>query len=326
MKVMKKIIFSILAACACAGQSRAQDTWKHFRGMCDASALEMLDEDLFVAANDEDNILRVYSRSRPGLPEQSLDFSSFFGLKKASKEIDLEGAARIGDVIYWISSHGADKKGKYQASRHRFFATRVVSTNGSHRLEPMGELYSHLVRDLVKVPELAPYRLSTASRRPPKAQGALNIEGLAPTPDKHLLIGFRNPIPGGRALIVPLLNPEEVIEGNTARFGKHHSIDLKGLGIRSMTPHENGYLIVAGSYDSEGTSQLYHWDGKSSGAKLLTPRGLPGNPEGITIVPRAGGNILFVLSDDGTLEMDGKECKKLKDASLKTFRSYDVSL
>src|SRR5688500_17975615 len=61
---------------------RAEPEWKFFRGMCDASALEMLNDDLFVAANDEDNVLRVFSRSQPGFAVQTLDFSSYYRLAK----------------------------------------------------------------------------------------------------------------------------------------------------------------------------------------------------------------------------------------------------
>jgi hypothetical protein len=33
--------------------------------------------------------------------------------------------------------------------------------------------------------------------------GGLNIEGLAATPDGQLLIGFRNPLSEGKALLLP---------------------------------------------------------------------------------------------------------------------------
>lgn len=162
---------------------------------------------------------------------------------------------------------------------------------------------------------------------PPKDKGALNIEGLAATPKGHLLLGFRNPIPGGKALLVSILNPKELIRGRRAEFGKAVLLDLNGLGIRSLTPYRDGYLIVAGSYSSEEASQLYQWNGESSQAKLLTNGArMPGNPEGIAVVTEAGRGILFALSDDGTMRIGDKECKKLKDTSLKVFRGYEMSL
>ena len=65
----------------------------------------------------------------------------------------------------------------------------------------------------------------------------MNIEGLCPTPEGELLIGFRNPIPGERALIVPLKNPGELIEGKPARFGDLLTIAVRveKVGTKSVT-------------------------------------------------------------------------------------------
>jgi hypothetical protein len=305
--------------------SEAAVSWKHFRGMCDASAMEMLTDDLFVAANDEDNVLRVYSRAQEGFPVQNLDFTGFFGLSKRKQEIDFEGAARVGNRIYWISSHGANAKGKFEPSRHRLFATELMTSNGVPRLRPVGRLFPGLVRALMSEPAFASFHFGAASQKPPKDPGALNIEGLAATPEGHLLIGFRNPIPGGKALIIPLVNPAEVTAGKSPRFGKHRLLDLKGFGIRSITPHGKGYLIVAGPYQGDERSQLYEWDGGSN-PEQITPRGLAGNPEAISIVNGPTGEILFVVSDDGTRKIGGKDCKKLKDWALKAFRGYELPL
>ena len=65
-----------------------------------------------------------------------------------------------------------------------------------------------------------------------EAEGGFNIEGLASTPEGALLIGLRNPLRHGRALLVPLLNPDEVIEGGRARFGAPVELDLQQRGIR----------------------------------------------------------------------------------------------
>jgi hypothetical protein len=309
-----------------AAETPAQTAWKQFRGMCDASAVEMLDDDRFVTANDEDNVLRVYSRNQPGFPVQNLDFSAFYRLPKRSQEIDLEGSARLGDRIYWISSHGANAKGKFQASRHRFFATQVVTNAGTVALQPIGQLYATLLSDLIREPALGAFKLAAAAQKPPKAPNALNIEGLAATPEGHLLIAFRNPVPEGKALLVPLLNPADVTAGRRPVFGKPTRLDLGGFGIRSITSDANGYLIVAGPYDSEGASRLYHWDGSSAAPSSLSPRRLAGNPEGIAVLNSDGKRTLFVLNDDGSKKVGKKDCKKTKDAALRTFRTYEIAL
>lgn len=305
--------------------TEVQTEWKHFRGICDASTMEMLDDDLFLVADDEDNMLRLYSRSKQGFPVASYDFSRFLGLQKRKKEIDFEGSARIDDHIFFISSHGTNKKGEAQPLRRRIFAVQV-SGDDPPEIRPVG-FYSNLLRDLSLAPDLSSYNFRRAAMLPPKDKGALNIEGLAATPKGHLLLGFRNPIPGGKALLVSILNPKELIRGRRAEFGKAVLLDLNGLGIRSLTPYRDGYLIVAGSYSSEEASQLYQWNGESSQAKLLTNGArMPGNPEGIAVVTEAGRGILFALSDDGTMRIGDKECKKLKDTSLKVFRGYEMSL
>ncbi len=323
---MKIILCLLLLATLNVSRLRADPEWLHFAGMCDASAVEMLDEDLFVAGNDEDNVLRVYSRSRQGPPVQTIDFTTFFALPKRTMEMDLEGAARIGNRIYWISSHGANSKGKPQPSRHRLFATEVLTTNGVSQLRMTGRLYTSLVRDLAAQPDFAALNLLAASRKAPKAAGALNIEGLAPTPEGHLLIGFRNPLPEGRAMLVRLRNPAGVITGARPEFAPPQYVELGGMGIRSITPYKGGYLIVAGPFDSEGgASRLHFWDGVGEKAKLL-PTPLAGNPEGIAVIERPRSDLLFAISDDGTVENGGIPCKKLKDNSLKIFRAFQTQI
>ncbi|HYG61171.1 MAG TPA: DUF3616 domain-containing protein [Thermoanaerobaculia bacterium] len=69
---------------------------------------------------------------------------------------------------------------------------------------------------------------------PAEEPGALNIEGLA-AKDGKLLIGFRGPVRGGKALVVTLENPQEVLnQGAPASFATPIELDLDGLGIRSL--------------------------------------------------------------------------------------------
>jgi hypothetical protein len=305
--------------------AEAPVTWKHFRGICDASTLEMLNDDLFLVADDEDNLLRLYSRAREGFPVATYDLSRSLGLLKRTREIDFEGSARIGDHLFFISSHGANKKGKPQPSRHRIMAVRV-SGDGTQHVQLTG-YYPHLLRDLAGTPALAAYHFREAAARPPKSENALNIEGLAATFEGHLLVGFRNPIPGGSALILPILNPLDLIRGKPAKFGEPVHLSLNGMGIRSLTAYREGYLVVAGPYAGDEASLLFHWDGKSSEARLLTPgTALPANPEGVAVVSAGGREVLFALSDDGTRSIGGRDCKKLKDSSRKMFRAYEIPL
>jgi hypothetical protein len=294
-----------------------------YHGMCDASAAVSLNADLFAVANDEDNILRVYHRQPGSLPAFSFDMTLFLQIGKRKPETDMEACANIGDRVYWITSHGRNAKGKDSPNRERFFATTFVLTNGQVKLIPVGKPYPRLLDDLIREPKLAPYNLALASRLAPKEPGALNIEGLTSTPEGTLLIGFRNPIPHGKAMLVPLLNPAAVIEGLAARFGDPIFLDLGGHGIRSLGMGGGKYLIIAGSFDNDGESRAYEWDGGQAAPRHLTGIRFPGlNPEGLAFTTASGHIEYYVLSDDGTLQVNGVDCKKLKDPSQRRFRGY----
>jgi hypothetical protein len=323
MKVIAAIGAVLMLAATSHGASLSAPTTYH--GMCDASAAVSLNADLFVVANDEDNTLRVYHRQPGGLPAFSFDMTSFLRIGKKHPEADIEASATIGDRVYWITSHGRNAKGKDAPNRERFFATTFTVTNGTVRMSPVGKPYPLLLDDLVREPKLARFNLVAASHRAPKEPGALNIEGLISTPDGQLLIGFRNPIPQGRALLVPLANPAELIQGGRAKFGEPIQIDLGGYGIRSMGRDKDNYLIIAGPYGTNGESRAYTWGGAATAPVLMADIRFPGfNPEGLAYATVDGRSEFFVLSDDGTLMIDGQECKRIQNPSLRQFRGYTL--
>lgn len=296
-----------------------------FFGMCDASAAAAIDGEHFIVADDEDNTLRVFSRAG-GKALSEHELSEFLGNKgkKKPKEADLEAGAQIGNRTFWITSHGRNSKGKETPERHRLFATEVKFENGKASVAHTGKPYNQLLEDLVAEPKLAAYGLKEAAELAPKSPGALNIEGLSSTPENHLLIGFRNPIPGGKALLVPLLNPNAVIEGARAEFGLPIELDLGGLGVRSLGYYDDRYLIIAGKFGEGEGSKLYEWNGKDQPRLVERVSFNSLNPEGIAFHRKNGVNEYFVLSDDGSVEIDGCACKKLKDPALKRFRGRVV--
>src|ERR1051325_1639510 len=296
-----------------------------YRGMCDASAGVALSSNLFAVANDEDNVVRTYRIDHTNAPVQSADLSSFLRVDGKWPETDLEGAAWLGDWIFWIGSHGRNRDGEYRESRHRLFATRLEKSGGTLRLAPVGRPYAHLLDDLAREPRLIPFHLGAASRLAPKLPGALNIEGLCATPGTNLLIGFRNPVPQGRALLVPLLNPFEVMAGRPANFGEPILLDLGGQGVRDLGYWQGKYVIIAGAYDGAGHSHLYFWKGGAAPPKKVEGVHLKGiSPEAVVVYP--GNSEAFqLLSDDGTMLFNGVDCKKLADPMQRHFRSVWVS-
>jgi hypothetical protein len=316
------IVIILAVVCFSVAPSRAETSFSYFeyRQMCDASAAEALDANTFVVASDEDNVLRVYVRNQPW-PIQNIDLNDF--LKADDRETDIEASAIIGSRIYWITSHGSNKKGKSRLARQRFFATDIVMQGDKLTVSPIGYAYVDLLSDLVSAAQLSRYRLGEASTLPPKAPGAINIEGLAATPEGKLLIGFRNPIPGGKALIVPIENPAKIISGAKAVLGQPIELALNGLGIRSLERVGNEYLIVAGPFDNVGGFVLYKWSGAAASPPVMV-QGIDFkdlHPEALFAVP--GTDMVQILSDDGEREIGGMHCKELPD-SQQFFRSITL--
>lgn len=325
-------VFTILVAMFFASSATAEvkpGVVRH-SGMCDASDSVAVGSTMFVVANDEDDVLRVYLRDQPGKPVHAFDLAPFLMTGSDYPEADIEGAARIGDRIYWITSHATNKDGKPRPSRHRLFATEVKVSGDSVTITPAGTPYKNLVKDLSETPGLKDFKLGEAAKRPPEGVGGLNIEGLAATPQGKLLIAFRNPIPGGKALLVPLENPQEVIGGKAAKLGKPILLFLDGRGIRGIAYFDawGSYLIIAGPYGDTGDFKLYRWSGAASAnpepVKGLDFKGL--HPEALTIYPGEKTKIQ-ILSDDGAEQIDGKDCKDKKvKPEKKSFRSVWVTL
>jgi Protein of unknown function (DUF3616) len=327
MKMPVPVRFLILAFLVPSGTGQSQEAayaW-HFE-MCDASAAVAVGTNFFAVANDEDNTLRLYDRDRSGGPVSATPLDAFLKVDQKRPEADLEGAAWLGDRIFWISSHGRNREGKVRESRNRFFATRVKRTGSGYYLEPVGRPCRRLLTDLVHNRELSRFRLLEASTLAPKEPGGLNIEGLCATPEGHLLIGFRNPIPEGQALVVPLLNPFGLLAGQSAQFGAVIRLDLGGLGIRDMIRLGSHYLIIAGSFNDQGGSRLYRWSGGRDRPAPVPDVTFPQfNPEAIVSYPDRPGR-LQLLSDDGTRLLNGVECKRVSDPAQRRFRSIWVTL
>lgn len=309
---------------------------EHF-GACDASAAVPVGPAMFVVANDEDNVLRVYNSDVSGPPVQTFDLTPCLAPGTGGEEADVEGGTWLGDRVYWITSHARNKNGKRKPSRCQFFAVEFVLREDELSMRGVGSAYTKLLDDLLSDPALERFGLKAASELAPKEKDALNIEGLCATPEGALYVGFRNPIPEGRALIVPLLNPAELVGGGgPARFGTAIQLALGGLGIRSIKywARRKTYVIVAGHFggdepgeESGPPSALYTWSGiaddppvKVEGVDLSDF-----NPEAQVIYPNSESSFQ-ALSDDGTREVGEKKCKDVEDAGQRRFRSRRLSL
>jgi hypothetical protein len=300
------------------------------QGICDASGAVALNEQQFVVANDEDNILRVYRADVSGGAVPGIagtDLNSYFNNNPKRKEADIEAAAQIGEIIYWITSHGTNKEGKPRPERRQLFANKF--DGDQKRFQQVGHAYSQLFEDMLQDNRLAHCQIEAAGQLPPKAKGGLNIEGMAATPNRELLIGFRNPIVDGKAILLNLKNPKELIEENaSAVLGEPIALDLSGLGIRSLEywPSQACFILVAGAYDGSDQFALYQWSGnREDQPQMVEITGLPSDfrPEGIVFYPNRD-NQFQLLSDDGSIKREGETlCKDIEDEDHphKYFRS-----
>jgi len=362
MKAVKRLIFLALLA-GITGFSLAGSPTEKIttcQGMSDASAAVAITDNLFIVADDENNILRVYDTNNAALPVCSYDLTDFLDIELEYPEADIEGATTVANRIYWITSHGRNKDGRFRPNRYRFFATAVKVQNGKVIISPVGKPCKTLVHQLIKTDSMRYLELDKATRfdeiltknrlnkLAPKRQG-LNIEALCASADgKTLYIGFRNPQPYNRktrrknALVVPLKNAAGVIEKQDEPiFDGPILWNLESLGIRSMeySPYHKAYFIIAGPSDEEQKFALYRWSGEGDTQPILVRKLIfeksNFTPEALVAFRNSPG--LLLLSDDGTLviEVAGPhECmpgqfrkdgtclnKFLLDPNKKTFRA-----
>jgi Protein of unknown function (DUF3616) len=297
--------------------------FKHF-DRCDSSGSLAVDCQHFMVADDEQNMISIYRSNADGHAIKANDINDYF-TPNDGKEVDIEGSAALHDQVFWITSHGTNREGVARPKRQQFFATKI--NTASWELAQVGHSYTQLLADLIADQRLQKYNLAAAAQIAPKQPGGLNIEGLAATPKQQLLIGFRNPIVDGRALLVKLKNPQDLVLDPLARakFGKPIELHLGGLGIRSMEywPQLQQYIIVAGAFDGSDKFALYLWSGDRSSSPQLLQVQLPTDfrPEGIVLYTDQPHQVQLI-SDDGTVIRDGQTaCKDLQSSQHKYFRS-----
>ena len=299
-----------------------------YRGPCDGSGAVALGFTHFLSLSDEDQVARVYARGATTVPVQSFQLAAALGVSTGA-EVDLEDAARIGDRVYAISSHGRTNSGDLDPARYRFVAIDLAGQAPSLSVT-VAASRSRLLTDLLDASRwLAPspailsalaaasrLDLQTAPNLAPKEQG-LNFEGLARAPlagaPERLLIGLRNPRPAGRALAVSLMNPAELAAGGAARFGEATELDLGGLGLRGMAWSDvaRAVFLLAGPHDSaNGPFRIYRWSG-APGAAVVLARELSvpvgAHPEAIVAYP--GTADLQILFDSDDVVLGGATCK-----------------
>jgi hypothetical protein len=290
-----------------------------YSATCDGSAGVALNDGYFLNFNDEDQRALAYERGKNGGPVSTVDFTNDLALAPG-EEADIEDATRVSGRIYVITSHGRNSDGKLRRARHRFFAIDVDETTLSFAGMTQALLDNMLDSANWTAPDASLLQIlkdasrldkATVAKLAPEKEG-INIEGLAAWPSaqhpNRLAIGLRNPRWNNAAIVVTLLNPDEVVTGATAKFGQAHALDLGGLGIRSLTAQDGGLFVLAGPSDgASGPFSVYTWDGVSAATALVALPQSEGSPEALLLYE--GTRYLQVLVDQGDKSVGGVVCK-----------------
>jgi hypothetical protein len=306
-----------------------------YRQTCDGSGAIALDAMHFLDVNDEDQVARVYLRGADGGPIQTFDLNPGLGTQ-ANGEADLEDVVRVGNRVYFITSHARRTSGNLDRARYHFAAFDLAGSAPNFTLTPGGSTGLLLDQMLDSanwdVPNATIINaLTTASKLSSASEPTLapesmgtNIEALARGDNGQLLIGFRNPHPGG-AIVVALANPDAVVTGQTARFAWGALVPLANdQGLRAMAYSDAlaSYWLIGGPSGGAGTFTLY---------QLASAMGTPtqresipstlGSPE--AIVPYAGTADIQVVIDMGDANVGGVSCKDAA-ASARSFRDQII--
>jgi Protein of unknown function (DUF3616) len=122
----------------------------------------------------------------------------------------------------------------------------------------------------------------------------VNIEAMAYHPGRReLMIGFRNPVFEGRALVAPVRNYEAMLAGDPPVFGDPFRLQLGDRGMRDMawSARHDAMLLIAGPSGDDGTFALYRW-GTGEPASVPWPVTLPPDfhPETVLVI---AGRMIF---------------------------------
>lgn len=300
-----------------ASAASVSDLSRFHTGTSDGSTAIPIDTDYMWVGDDEDQTLRLYSRTNSGLPLSELNFNTDLG---STTEIDIEGSIRNGNTLYWIGSTAT-------ASRSVLFATTISGSGLSSTLTYVDK-YTSLRDDLLN----GGFGLPTN----------FEIEGLAFAPSSTTAyLGFRVPDDAELAIVIPVTNFTTLpgASAGSATFGTPIYLDLGGRTIRSIECNSDGCLLIGGPNGTVTDFKLFTWSGNAMDAPEmrsvdLTALATNGSFEGIVELPavafqgNAGDGVqVEIMSDLGATVIynDGTENKDQR-REWKKFRTDIVTL
>lgn len=307
-----------------------------FHGVCDGSGGIALPDGRIATVDDEKApLIRIFSE-RGGQPIATVTIP---GVSDVGNEPDLEAGASIGGMSLWIGSHARNSDGEDKPERQVLLGLPVAGILSGSVAPGTVRKVTTLRGPLQRWGAVHDLDLKAAFGPPGETHGHLaaekrgvNIEAMAYHPGRReLMIGFRNPVFDGKALVAPIRNHEAVLAGDPPDFGDPVRLQLGDRGLRDMVWSErhDAMLLIAGPSGDDGSFALYRW-GAGQPAPVPWPVALPPDFHPETILAISGTNDLLILSDDGdrTASTDRDECKNEKfehgACTCKNIRNRDA--
>ena len=271
-----------------------------------SGAVRLEDNKILLVEDESKNSLHLISVSKDGEVEELGEPKMSQKVKRSleHKVKDIEGVAiNEHNQLYLITSHTTNKKRKHKKAREQ-----IVRLDYNHGRVSDFKHYHGLLDAMQK---LHPALDSSSDKR--KKQ--INIEALTWDRESNsLLIGLRSPLIKGKAVVVPLKNPNAIFDKHEEpKLAKPILLDLYGDGIRAMSWDRNreGYWIVSGSVGKrKGEFSLWFWDKKRNQLTIKHEDIDIGYAEGVTTLQDGS---LFLVQDNGSVTTHGAEYQIVKE-------------
>lgn len=288
----------------CAMTQNNTCRFQELTGLYEPSAIQQLpDGRLLVVEDEKQHPFSLITIGPDGVVNSKALSAGFFEFEGDFWNLDdLEGLAlNQSGFAYALTSHSRDSDGDEKKSRDRLVRFRV---EGNHVVKP--KVVSSLKRVLIAT---HPVLATAAAIQDVKLEGGLNIEALGIGPDQQrLLIGFRSPLQGNRAIIASVENLDAMFDADALPVvsATLTTLDLGGNGIRGMAyiPVLGGYLIISGPVSHQPVQfGLWFWSGQpDASARRVTVAGLHGfeHAEGVCSALIDGKRRIIIVSDDGS--------------------------
>jgi len=242
---------------------------------------------LFVDDKDSQNILCVT------LDDEANQSGDVIAVPLGTKVDDAEDITFDG-TYYYVQGSQFRKKSDTGAGIVRF--KYDPTSHSVSELQGVEDWKGLLIKN---VPELS------VAEGQVRTEDAINIEGLGWNPNgKRLMLGFRNPLLNGMAMVVPvgLKDPAGAFTADNMAFGAAIKLDLQGLAIRSIEYDavKGKFLIIAGATEGEKKDGFYLWSWDGSGTpERLVELEKKIKPEGVTVIDKDGEHFLYIVGDAG---------------------------